>query len=75
MVPGYLTHEERRAIAGMPLLNRGRLSVQFMEQMAFDAIVQIGERGHIWDVSKVKPAKSRSNKKRKAVDAAVSAPS
>jgi len=77
MIPDYLTHEERRAIAGMQLLNRGRLSVQVVEQIAFDAIVQMGERGHIWDASKVKHAKKskgRSTKKRKAVDA-VSAPS
>jgi len=78
MIPDYLTHEERRAIAGMQLLSRGRLSVQFVEQLAFDAIVQIGGRGHIWDASKVKHAKKsegRSTKKRKAVDAAASAPS
>jgi len=75
MIPDYLTHEERRAIAGMQLLNRGRLSVQFVEQMAFDAIVQMGERGHIWDASKVKHTKKsegRPTKKRKAVASAPS---
>lgn len=72
MIPDYVTHEEQQAIAGMQLLKRGRLSVQFVEQIVFDAIVQIGERGHVWDASKVNLAKSRNRppKKRKAVDSA-----
>lgn len=69
VVPDYVSHEEKLAIAGMQLLNRGRLSVQYVDQMAFDAIVQVGEKGHSWDASKVKLRKSRrqSSKKRKVV--------
>jgi hypothetical protein len=76
MVPDFVTLEGKLAIAGMQLLNRGRLSVQYVDQMAFDMIVQLGERGHAWDASMVKLTKStsRSRKKRKAVEVA-SAPS
>ncbi|KAE8226965.1 hypothetical protein CF319_g526 [Tilletia indica] len=41
----FLTSEHIDAIKGMPLLNRGRLSVQPVPALAYDAIVLLGTKG------------------------------
>lgn len=41
----YLTKVHRNAISSMQLLNRGRLSVQYVEPDAYEAIVLLGEHG------------------------------
>lgn len=60
MIPPYLTAEDIKAIAGMQLLNRGRLSVQYVEQIAFDAIVRLGDDEHDWDAARIQSAKSKA---------------
>lgn len=42
---GYLCPEHIKAISDMQLLNRGRLSVQRVEPLAYEAIVLLAERG------------------------------
>lgn len=41
----YLTKIHRNAISSMQLLNRGRLSVQYVEPDAYEAIVLLAEKG------------------------------
>lgn len=78
-LPDYLTPDDCQAIKGMQLLNRGRLSVQMVEDAAFEAIVRLGERGHGWDAVRIASLKSKrakskqgqptkTSKKRKAED-------
>ncbi|KAG0146677.1 hypothetical protein CROQUDRAFT_44039 [Cronartium quercuum f. sp. fusiforme G11] len=51
VVPDYLTPEKIQAIREMPLLNRGRLSVQPVSLEAFEAIKCLGERGGVVETS------------------------
>jgi len=44
-IPGYLTAGDVDAIKGLALLNRGRLSVQRVEQAAWDAIQTMADQG------------------------------
>ncbi|KNZ51689.1 hypothetical protein VP01_385g3 [Puccinia sorghi] len=44
-LPDYLTSNDVQAIKGMPLLNRGRLSVQPVSLEAFEAIRNLGVNG------------------------------
>ncbi|WWC98296.1 hypothetical protein V866_005187 [Kwoniella sp. B9012] len=44
----YIGKDGLEAIRSMQLVNRGRLSVQPVEQLAFDSIVKLGEHGG-WD--------------------------
>lgn len=41
----YLTKTHRTAISSMQLLNRGRLSVQYVEPDAYEAVVWLAEKG------------------------------
>ncbi|PWN35167.1 DUF55-domain-containing protein [Meira miltonrushii] len=41
----YLTKAHRNAISSMQLLNRGRLSVQYVEPDAYDAIILLADQG------------------------------
>jgi protein phosphatase-4 regulatory subunit 3 len=71
----YIGAKGLKGIQGMALVNRGRLSVQPVEEDAYDAIVALGEKGG-WDEDAVgkKPAKAKAAKaptsasKRKAED-------
>ncbi|KAF9653440.1 DUF55-domain-containing protein [Thelephora ganbajun] len=54
--PGYLTSGDIDAIKGMALLNRGRLSVQRVEQAAWDAIQIMADKGS-WSEGQEKKAK------------------
>jgi len=49
-LPDYLTSKDLQAIKGMPLLNRGRLSVQPLSLEAFEAIRNLGVNGG-WPLS------------------------
>ncbi|KAJ9479495.1 EVE domain-containing protein [Pseudozyma hubeiensis] len=42
---GYLTDEQLQAIRGMALLNRGRLSVQPVEEVVYDAVIALSRKG------------------------------
>ncbi|KAF9782976.1 DUF55-domain-containing protein [Thelephora terrestris] len=57
-VPEYLTTEDVEAIKGMALINRGRLSVQRVEEEAWDAVRKMAERGG-WSEELTKKAKGR----------------
>jgi hypothetical protein len=83
----YLTADDLAALKAMPLLNRGRLSVQPVNEGAWTAISKLAEKGGWTDRAKVKPAKlpARSGKstghtklaktvKRKASDSQISVP-
>jgi hypothetical protein len=75
----YLSAQHLDAIKTMPLLNKGRLSVQPVEQLAWDAILLLGDNGGWEDLLKQprkgkEPAETeeekpkRSSKKRKKKD-------
>jgi len=61
----YLTEADLKAIKNMALLGRGRLSVQSVDQAAFEAIEKLGERGgwegFIKGKSKSKPKKTKAD--------------
>ena len=67
VVPSFVTPSAAANIAAMQLLSRGRLSVQAVEQDAYDIIVRLGDDGHGWDPSqKKKPTaapKAKTGKK------------
>ncbi|SPO23648.1 uncharacterized protein UTRI_03821_B [Ustilago trichophora] len=42
---GYLSEDELKAIADMALLNRGRLSVQPVTKVAYEAVVKLSDKG------------------------------
>ncbi|KAF8309576.1 DUF55-domain-containing protein, partial [Clavulina sp. PMI_390] len=48
-IPAFMTAEQQQGIAAMQLLNRQRLSVQFVEPLVYETIVRLGDDGHGWD--------------------------
>ncbi|KZV75082.1 DUF55-domain-containing protein [Peniophora sp. CONT] len=56
----YLSEEDAKAVKEMELVGRGRLSVQRVEEDAYEAIRRLAEKGG-WDVEKPK-AKGKSKK-------------
>lgn len=58
VVPSFVTPAAAGDIAAMQLLSRGRLSVQAVEQAAYDIIVRLGDDGHGWDPSQKKKPKA-----------------
>ncbi|KAK9899613.1 DUF55-domain-containing protein [Cystobasidium minutum MCA 4210] len=61
----YLTQEHLDAIKAMPLITRGRLSVQEASKLAYEATVLMGENGGFEGLVEVKTAKKPyKNKKR-----------
>ncbi|KAJ3777325.1 DUF55-domain-containing protein [Lentinula raphanica] len=62
----YIGSEGAKAIKGMDLINRGRLSVQRVEKPAWDAIEQLAERGG-WDETKLGKGKGKAKGKSKGV--------
>ncbi|KAF8883175.1 PUA-like domain-containing protein [Gymnopilus junonius] len=58
----YLGEEGAKAIKGMDLVTRGRLSVQRVEENAWLAITQLAEKGG-WEESNLKPTKKGKEKK------------
>ncbi|KAG8935007.1 hypothetical protein FRC01_010512 [Tulasnella sp. 417] len=74
----YLSEDELSAIKEMPLLTQGRLSVQPVSELAFQAVLKLGEKGG-WEEADVqkktvpkadKPKGGKKGSKRKADDAA-----
>lgn len=57
----YLSEEELQYIKEMPLLSQGRLSVQPVSPVAFEAIQKLGERGG-WDTLSLAAAKKNEVK-------------
>ncbi|KAG8889791.1 hypothetical protein FRB98_002713 [Tulasnella sp. 332] len=57
----YLTEVELEAIKSMPLLTQGRLSVQRVEENAFNAVRILGQRGGWESISFTKPKKIRKD--------------
>ncbi|KAJ3751867.1 DUF55-domain-containing protein, partial [Lentinula raphanica] len=62
----YIGSEGAKAIKGMDLINRGRLSVQRVEKPAWDAIEQLAERGG-WDETMLGKGKGKGKGKSKGV--------
>ena len=58
VVPSFVSPAAAANIAAMQLLSRGRLSVQAVEQDAYDIIVRLGDDGHGWDPSQKKKPKA-----------------
>ncbi|KAJ3827447.1 DUF55-domain-containing protein [Lentinula raphanica] len=58
----YIGSEGAKAIKGMDLINRGRLSVQRVEKPAWDAIEQLAERGG-WDETELGKGKGKGKSK------------
>lgn len=56
--PAYLSSENRAAIKVMSLFTRSRLSVQPVEQGAWDAVMLLGEKGG-WDEGESKGKKRK----------------
>ncbi|KAG8981935.1 hypothetical protein FRC05_000077 [Tulasnella sp. 425] len=73
----YLSEDQLSAIKEMPLLTQGRLSVQPVSELAFQALVELGEKGGWEEVGMQKKAAPKTEKakggkkatKRKAADA------
>lgn len=73
----YLSEDQLSAIKEMPLLTQGRLSVQPVSELAFQAVVELGEKGGWEEVGMQKKAAPKTEKaqggkkatKRKAADA------
>ena len=63
----YLSQEQREAIADMPLITQGRLSVQPVSEMAFAAIEQMTNTGG-WEATEAGPKKPRKRKVAKDAD-------
>jgi len=59
--PEYLTSGDVNAIKGMALLNRGRLSVQKVDALAWNAIQTMAEKGG-WDEEQGKKTKGRKKR-------------
>jgi hypothetical protein len=61
IVPSYITSDDAASIAAMQLLSRGRLSVQAVEQAAYDVILRLGEQGHGWHNRAMRNMRSKAN--------------
>lgn len=61
--PGYLTSEQRAAIKVMSLFTRSRLSVQPVEQGAWDAVILLGEKGG-WEENGLEPPSKKTAKRK-----------
>lgn len=59
----YIGKEGLKAIKEMPLVNRGRLSVQPVSEEAYDAIVAMGEKGGMDELPVPKKAKAVKREK------------
>lgn len=66
----YLTQEHLDAIKAMPLVTRGRLSVQDVSKLAYEATILMGERGGFEGLVEVKTAKKPAKKRTAAAAAA-----
>ncbi|WVQ95335.1 hypothetical protein IAU59_002431 [Kwoniella sp. CBS 9459] len=69
----YIGQDGLKAIAGMQLVNRGRLSVQPVEEAAYEAICQLGTKGGFEPL--LSPSASSSSVKAKADPTPKRAPS
>lgn len=59
----YIGKEGLKAIKEMPLVNRGRLSVQPVSEEAYDTIVAMGEKGGMDELPAPKKAKAVKREK------------
>lgn len=59
----YLTVDDLKALKAMPLLDRGRLSVQPVNEAAWVTISKLAEKGGWSDQAKIKPTKIASSGK------------
>lgn len=58
----YIGAEGLKAIKEMPLVNRGRLSVQPVSEEAYDAIVAMGEKGGMDELPPPKKSRAKESK-------------